>query len=98
MSDQRKVLLPVVNYHQSDAHLDRGTVLGYVELYSVPTDSEDAHGIDLVHVPQSENGSTKQEACIAVVSGDADSQTLLDAVQWPETKDSEEWRLKGIGS
>ena len=90
VNDQRKVLLPVVNYHQSDAHLDRGTVLGHVKLYSECTDSEDAHGVDLVHVPQSGNGSTKQEACIAAVSGDADSQTLLDAVQWPETKDSGE--------
>ena len=33
VNNQKKVFVPVVNYHQRDVYMDEGTVLGSVEVY-----------------------------------------------------------------
>ena len=83
VNNQRKVFVPVVNYHQKDVYMDEGTVLGSVDVYPDGV-SGLTQNLELADCNSSVESGTL-EAGVAVVSADGVSQSeaLLEAVQWP---------------
>ena len=82
VNNQRKVFVPVVNYHQRDVYMDEETVLGSVEVYPDGV-SDLTQSLELA-VCNSSMESGTLEAGVAVVSADGVSQSeaLLEAVQY----------------
>ena len=84
VNNQRKVFVPVVNYHQRDVYIDEGT--GHAGLRKVYQNgvSDLTLSLELADCNISVESGTL-EAGVAVVSADGGNQSeaLLETVQWP---------------
>ena len=83
VNNQRKVFVPVVNYHQRDVYVDEGTVLGSVEVYPDGV-SDLTQSLELADCNSSmESGTLEAGVAVASADGCSQSEALLKAVQWP---------------